>query len=604
MTPYRQILPLTPSYPVVATRAMLICTIPFTLIVASYATLAPRTDRATLQAALISHKSSCPLGSIPVSSTTPPSCQPCPAGYFHRGPYSLKCDACPKNTFNAFTGGVTRDACRPCGPSSVSSPGSPTCTPCKPGFVSVRAAACVSCPPGTALPLRGTKCRRCSPRYFSSQPNLARCEACPTGTTSNAARTECVPRPCPLGTEWNGYTCIPCPANRYRASGMLSCAPCPLRTVANARATSCVACPPGTSIASMYAETYTRYCDTCDGNFTTAAPSKPVCAVPSNPADRKECPKFTFRDADGDCNRCARDEFVKTAADGKRSCTPCPPGTWSPGGFTGACIACGKDQDVLPPFSIQSLGDSRHITRCGCPAGHVLSEAYDRIWNSVDLSKVAVCEKCPAGTYKSVGELRCEPCGPDEFSSAGAVACQKCPNGTYSLPKFGAACVPFPSCPKGFTVRDPIDGCVSGATGCPVGSEFKFVGSGSFRKGVCVKANGKLACTSGTVYNGVDSCIQCSRGFYLSSEVVESTGMNGTNVTKWSCEQCRFGTYSDKENSYRCKNCPKGFIGTQDRCLCDVGFYIDQHRLVCRRCLQPYPFFLHYDCSLSTFLYL
>lgn len=563
--------------------------------------------RATSLDSLVLRKPKCPLGSVPTSSLENPSCKPCPPGYFHRGIYSLKCQPCPKNTFNAFAGGVTRTVCRPCGISSISTEASSSCKPCKKGLVAVRSPACISCPPGTALPLRGTKCRSCHRGFFSSMPNTPRCEACPKGTTSNDARTACVYRSCPPGQEWSGNSCIQCGPNRYRKASMQTCELCPLRTIPDTKSTSCVFCKPGTRITNLFTETFSRTCEPCQANLTTKGKSKPICAVSANDSSNPSCPQYTFRDAEGDCDRCARDEYIKETSEGRRICASCADGTWSPGGAARSCVACGKDQVMLPPSSIQSLGDSRHITRCSCPDGHVVSDAYDRLWNRPDLSNVAVCEKCPAGTYKGTGELRCEPCAPDEFSNAGATVCDKCPDGTYSLPKMGASCVPLPKCPTGFTHRDPIDGCVNGATGCPIGSKLQPIGGGdSARTGACVKASRKLACTGGTVYDGVSACIQCTRGFYLSRSTVNAPNANGTDVvvTKWACEQCPFGTFSDKENAYRCKKCPSGFVGTQDRCLCDVGYYIDQHRLTCRECPQVFPFSLHYDCSLSTFLHL
>lgn len=570
---------------------------------------APFTDvhySASLDLAVL-RQTGCPLGSIPTFARNMQSCVPCLPGYFHRGIYSKKCEPCPKNTFNAFIGGVTREACRPCGMFSVSDEASTSCTSCKPGSVAVRASACVSCPPGSALPIRGTKCRLCAVGSFSSVPNTQRCEPCPRGTTPNEARTACVFRSCPPGQEWIGQSCVPCGPNRYRNGAMEACESCPLRTVPDTNRSSCVFCKPGTQIVNMFSEAFSRSCESCPTNLTTLGESKPVCAVSTNTSSNPPCSQYTFRDANGDCNRCTRDEYIVNTSDGGRACAPCPKGSWSVGGMARSCVACGKDQIMLPPSSIQSLGDSRHISRCSCPDGHVVSDAYDRLWNSPDLSKVAVCTKCPAGTYKSTGELRCEPCEPDEFSKAGSSVCEKCPDGMYSLPNMGASCVPLPTCPTGYTVRDPIDGCVRGATGCPIGSRLQLIGDGkSARVGACVRNNGKIACTGGTVYDGVGACIKCSRGFYLSSTLVNVPGTNDSDVTvsKWVCKQCPFGTFSDKENAYRCKSCPMGFLGTQDRCLCDVGYYIDQHSLTCLSCMEPFPFFRHFDCSLSTFLHL
>lgn len=551
-------------------------------------------------------QTSCPLGSIPTFARDKQTCVPCLPGYFHRGIYTKKCEPCPKNTFNAFIGGVTRKACRPCGMYSVSDKASTSCTHCKPGSVAVRASACVSCPPGSALPIRGTKCRSCAAGFYSSVRNSQHCEPCPRGTTSNEARTACIFRPCPPGQEWLGHSCISCGPNRYRNGTMEACEACPLRTIPDANRASCVFCRPGTQIVNMFLETFSRSCESCPANLTTVGESKPVCAVSTNTSSNPACSQYTFRDADGDCNRCARDEYLMDTSDGGRVCAPCPKGAWSAGGIPRSCIACGKDQIMLPPSSIQSLGDSRHITRCSCPDGHVVSDAYARLWNRPDLSKVEVCTKCPAGTYKGTGELRCEPCASDEFSKAGSSVCEKCPDGMYSLPKMGASCVPFPSCPTGYTVRDSIDGCVRGATGCPIGSKLQLVGSGkSARVGACVRNSGKIACTGGTVYDGVGACIKCNRGFYLSSDLANVPGTNGSDATvpKWFCKQCPYGTFSDKENAYRCKSCPIGFLGTQDRCLCDVGYYIDQLRLTCRLCTEPFPYFRHFDCSLSTFLH-
>lgn len=546
------------------------------------------------------HAARCPLGSIRDPSKN--TCLLCPRGHFHRAFYFDKCTPCPKNTFNPFKGAVDKSACRPCGPSAVSTPGATTCTTCAKGYVAVNAAACVRCPPGTSLPIRGTRCRKCAPGFISSLPNVLQCSPCPKGSMSNAARTECVTtRRCPSGQEWSISTCFPCPPNHYRSFTMPTCAPCPLRTVPNDRASACVLCPPNTFITNLFSEAYVRSCQPCPSNLTTLGYSKPICAVPVNQSGTVPCPKYTFRDSDKDCDRCARDEYLKTLNSGVRVCAPCPKGTYSSGGFSKSCSQCAKDQVVLSPASVKAIGDSRHISRCGCPDGTVVSDEFDKVFNKTLFAMSSVCEKCPAGTFKTVGERRCTPCGADEFSLSGASSCSKCPPRTYSSPTNGSACVPVPKCPTGYDVRDVRDGCVSGATGCPLGSKFELQEDGRTRKdGLCIKENGDLACTGGTVFNGVDQCIRCGLGFFLSER--ETTGGNSSKSTELVCSQCPFGSFSVMENSYECSKCPAGFVGTGDRCLCDVGYYIDQAKLSCRQCNQPFPFYLHYDCALSTFL--
>lgn len=109
---------------------------------------------------------------------------------------------------------------------------------------------------------------------------------------------------------------------------------------------------------------------------------------------------------------CARSH----AGFGGSDCSKCPAGTYSSGGSTAPCVACGPGQSSQP--------GSAGPEYCQCPAGQGLVNAGD-----------TVCSVCPSGYYQP-GPLTVQDADKagSNVRETGLAQCKLCPDGRVSLP--------------------------------------------------------------------------------------------------------------------------------------------------------------------------
>lgn len=107
-------------------------------------------------------------------------------------------------------------------------------------------------------------------------------------------------------------------------------------------------------------------------------------------------------------------------------CTPCPPGTWSPGTDNQQCVPCGWG--YTSPEAATSSEECFPIN--ACPAGTEYP-SFLKMPTSVDqcvckpgygsTTGSAPCQICPADTFSEGGTLEdCKPCG--EFDGVASVS--------------------------------------------------------------------------------------------------------------------------------------------------------------------------------------
>jgi len=191
-----------------------------------------------------------------------------------------------------------------------------------------------------------------------------------------------------------------------------------------------------------------------------------------------------------------------------------------------------------------------------CPAGtFILEISYSPSYRSCPQGTYcpvnsSVALNCPAGTYNS------------NFMSTSISDCLSCPAGTFNI----------------FSAQISIDNCVK----CQLGSicqEKSTIPLPCPANYYCPQPTNQIACPIGTYYRGnnaisVDSCLECSTGFYCSG--------NGLSESP-----CQAGSYSDKMGSSKCDICPEGFycqFGTSTPLPCQKNFYAPKGSAGCTPC--------------------
>jgi hypothetical protein len=291
--------------------------------------------------------------------------------------------------------------------------------------------------------------------------------------------------------------------------------------------------------------------------------------------------------------------------------TPCPPGTYCPGGTTEP-IYCpaGKyqgleGQAVCIPCLAGTFSSETGSTFCtSCPAGKFQDlEGQDHCLSCPtgtysDVTGSTVCTSCPAGQYQGLeGQDHCLSCPAGSYSDVtGSVVCTSCPAGQYQGLEGQDHCL---SCPAGS--YSDVTGSVV-CTSCPAGQYQGQVGQDhceSCPAGTYSDVTGSVVCTScpagqyqGQV--GQDHCESCPAGTYsdVTGSIVctscpagQYQGLEGQDH----CLSCPAGTYSDVTGSIVCTNCPAGQyqgLEGQDHCLsCPAGSYSDvTGSVVCKSC--------------------
>lgn len=508
-------------------------------------------------------------------------CKPCPKGTFQRVSNTTKtaCTKCPANSYTPFKGVKSKRLCISCPRNAFSSPGTITCTRCPRGRIFV-CDKCIRCPPGTSVNNYSCRCDKCDGRSYSTTFNSVYCSgSCTDGFKVNAKRTGCVRKSCPDGLYFDGYECLPCQYNTYRNGSMPLCKECAFNTVTNnfnGPNPRCIRCPPGQFISDYIAQTRTDesvpYCEVCPDNSITKGFGKPFCREKG-----AACPPNTFEDQEGDCIVCSKGE----RADPKlKRCIPCSRKSVSGGGVSQVCVAC----------PAKAYRDA--FGQCTCRWGYIKVDGK--------------CEQCPAGTVGG-RYSNCRDCPPRRFSRQGDETCRKCPAGTTSAEYGSVACKKVLKCPPKFIPGrllpdSPFTNshCLSGLTGCPPGLNPVVIRGQNH----CAPPKGPPVCPGDEVFDGVNKCLRCYEGGYISK-------VKG----RLRCKNCAGDSFSKSVAAYSCMKCDKGFSEVDFECSCNAGRFIngkgecvpcrngyfssESNSVACEKCTNGFTSsrFYHSDCE-------
>ncbi|KAK3784027.1 hypothetical protein RRG08_025221 [Elysia crispata] len=394
------------------------------------------------------------------------NCTDCPLGYYKAGRGNGACEKCPQNRTTASEASQTKEEC--------------SVVFCEVGFFSDDNMTCVLCPVGTFKNSRGNQ--QCSP--------------CPNDVTTEMAgskqKSDCFLKLCDRGQyRDSSNTCQDCsPGFFQNDTGQTTCSKCPDGyTSLQPRSTepdSCrILCSPGfyrndttntcagCERGSYQTSTGATSCQSCSGNFTTAAENSTSladCYI--------TCPLGYFRVNDRTCSPCAVGEYQDEAD--LTSCKSCG----MVGGFQGTTVSIASTQqtDCLPECGRGFYLNKAERVCNKCPIGQFKDEANlatqcstcpeGRTTTQEGASRSADCsfQMCLQGSYRPASEQQCTECGYgfyQPFSNATMViSCTPCPNGDTTLSKGAISqdlCVSSCSAGRAYSVaqRD----CVA----CPIG---------------------------------------------------------------------------------------------------------------------------------------
>eukprot|EP00618_Florenciella_parvula_P000659 CAMPEP_0119479772 /NCGR_PEP_ID=MMETSP1344-20130328/8887_1 /TAXON_ID=236787 /ORGANISM="Florenciella parvula, Strain CCMP2471" /LENGTH=952 /DNA_ID=CAMNT_0007514031 /DNA_START=117 /DNA_END=2972 /DNA_ORIENTATION=+ len=198
----------------------------------------------------------CPAGTSndEVGSTTNSSCQACPTGFASTSSGATSCTSCEAGRFATDDGPdyivVTKATdCSAC-PAGSHQPTATSvyCAPCDAGKSSngtAGAAACTTCPAGTASSTGSATCTPCAPGYHQPAQGSDTCIPCAAGYFTGAGATEC--QPCSAGTvsATGAAACTLCDAGKSSAAASDACAMCPAGRASSAGASACDDCETG-----------------------------------------------------------------------------------------------------------------------------------------------------------------------------------------------------------------------------------------------------------------------------------------------------------------------------------------------------------------------
>eukprot|EP00775_Hariotina_reticulata_P007566 gene7566-biopygen9370 len=500
-------------------------------------------------------------------------CIPCESGFYSPGGSSA-CLSCASGTTNQNTNFIT-----PQGASSAAQ-----CI-CAPGF---GGPGCLICPPSTFSPGGG---------LGDGQNPQPACQICPDTSKGSSkpgaiSRMEC--GGCNPG--FGGLGCRPCPAGKYNTGGdysaCKSCGPNQSSPPQSPGVEFC-ACTAGHGLSPKGA------CALCPLGTFWPGPAKTAVDVGEGiaAAAAAAVQKQKRKAALSSCLSCSLpgmgerfttlqqgatsvDACVCQPGYGGKLCSFCPAGTYSPGGTTAACVACGG-------FGTTQSPGSTSPTQCGCQAGsggancHVSAAAVQ--WNgSCCLTGHQVhhwSARCPANTYSPGGSQ---------------VECSPCPINTVAPPGSGrlSACVPKPGfgSVNGSVTPCPLDTWSAGGenvpcTACP---DNTVSPSTSTNSNACVclpgfkpDARGCVQCVSGEICPGGASggaaVVQCPPGATSPpgsdspADCVCQPGYGGGN-----CDLCAEGFWSAGNSKAACQACdlgqtsPGGSVSAA-ACVCVLG---------------------------------
>ena len=388
----------------------------------------------------------CPHQLRPISSQT--SCLPCPIGSYSIAPDFVNtsvCRTCGPNE-RADAGAAGPWACKPydCGPGKflttvageLIEPNSPVlgCQGCAAnqyvGESTPQGNQCMSCPVGTTSPALTSSRNGCTdcPPGWTRQANERECQPCGVNTYPNVSG-ECIA--CLDGSvrQGNEPECRICPANTYTTdSGQ--CVACPLGSSSTEGSTSCADCPYGTTVqlglqtrcepcqSDSYLDESAKQCVACPAGRHTieSTPNIGIAScyclagsyIETGTGDDitgqcKQCPagldSVAFAHGIEACKRqCPENQFDRVSG----TCSDCPPGEASPGGFI-ECSPCGpntfRDKSkrcTACPNGSTSPSGSEGTDACACNPG------------SSKNPDTGLCADCPVDFFSDAGE----PCRP------------------------------------------------------------------------------------------------------------------------------------------------------------------------------------------------
>lgn len=491
----------------------------------------------------------CPRGTFKNNGT----CTSCPRGTFQPNVNAESCIPCPQGTFQprrgtAFDGSnLSSDPSRGCPscPPNTFNPktASSSCSPCPQGTVSgLRFARCVKCPPGTRL--RNffgptfLPCIPCSPGTFSSRPSNARCLPCPPGTISDERASHCTP--CPAGTLHIRNKCRPCAAGTFNPRrGSDLCFRCPPGTISSTGAKQCAPCPKG-QFSFTVASTKCLRCPprTTSGGIRPAGCKHRVLG----------CPLQTFEDPRGECVACSPGERLDPRA---RACVPCASNEISEGGDATRCIRCPEGEIPAEGYALRDgamcicrLGLRRAYPggpclplRKACPrCAGLITQPLQVLRNGLSSNPGNAetrVQNCDFGKVANRDSTECIACGQNTFLNG--TRCQRCPAGFTSEAGY-----------KNEGERTSATVCISVQTQC---TQFEVK-----RGNKCTRDR----CPAGTLFvRRSRGCTRCDAGYFLNIEQ--------------RCFPCPPRKVSPGGATLKCTDCPPGFVGELDKCVCPNG---------------------------------
>ena len=443
---------------------------------------------------------------------------------------------------------------------------------------------------------------------------------CNPGYGKNAAEASC--ESCPTGQYSSNGICLSCPANAECTPDSFTCIKPYEKNLAG---TACVLnehCDAGSY------KTFGGYCEICPaGSFCPNESSSPQqCPAgkycPAGSGAPQECPKNATCSDDGTTFTCIK-PYEKNqagtacilnehcAAGSYKTtwgyCVICPAGSFCPQD-TDSPQQCEEDT-YCPEGSSSPKECPKNAT---CPAN---SSAFKCTGNYVKSSNGTYCYNpdtgtssdktiCPAGTYYN-GNKKCVSCEAGytcpqtqivyENNSAAGLGRTICGSGTYCLGGnlSPTKCEAGTYCPEGSSSPKK---CPANAM-CPEGtSTFTCNKADGYvmnsTKTGCVKTGtgpipGKTTCKAGTYYDGSNSCLPCTSGFYCPGGIFShQTGdINGsgrkTCPANATCPANSFtfdciGNYIKNSNGTYCYNPDTGT--SSDKTICPAGTYYNGNK--------------------------
>jgi hypothetical protein len=382
-----------------------------------------------------------------IAATPGSTCTACPGSLVTTD--HIQCKAVPTGSIYQ-NGAITL-----CKAGTVPNSDSTSCVTCAGNTIAPVAGSstCASCPIGEST-TDNILCQPITAGYIYTNGQLS---ACPQGTTSDSARTTCVPctgntiaaiagsptcTSCPtLQATTDHIACLPIPAGSIYSNGQISL--CPKGTTSDATGTVCNACS-GNTIAPALGS---ASCTACPAQYVTsdhiACSALPLGYIIQNEVV-VACGVGTTSDAtQSNCISCSGMTIAPVAGS---TCSNCPTGMATSDHITCNDIPVGYiiQLDAVVACNAGFTSDPTHATcnecigltiaslpgsSCSqCPANqyttdHISCQPVERGYRI----RNSQLEACPAGTT-STGEGDCTECSGNSIApTEGSASCEPCP---------------------------------------------------------------------------------------------------------------------------------------------------------------------------------